>query len=372
MEEVKQVVDEVSKACSYDNTIVKLTMEFREKIKEYESYNWMVKTFRSNILKEQDWVEINKLLKNDINTLNLLKFALERALPDISSKPDFFTLNQSLNFSLKQLKDLGINKYCLEMETIKSKATRRANFIKELKVIVDEFNSIRLQTVPKNESNSIKGINDIQEKLDEHASKIQNIYSNPVTQSDLKFKQEARLFDTKLKHVQAVLEQIVLFQSSFFYLQPIFSGVEIKALSEEKKLFDKVQKYWNEGIMDSINDNEIPLCELYEKDPNLYKLLCENNIVLKTIKKSLEEYLNGKRKLFPRFYFVSDEDLMKILAQSKDPTLIQPHLIKCFEGIYNVVFENESVILAMRNVDGELVPLKNSIDVNEGKYKTLF
>lgn len=67
--------------------------------------------------------------------------------------------------------------------------------------------------------------------------------------------------------------------------------------------------------------------------PGMLEQLVGMNGKLEDIQRSLDMYLETKRQIFPRFYFISNDDLLEILGQSKNPLEIQTHLKKCFDNI---------------------------------------
>ncbi len=106
-----------------------------------------------------------------------------------------------------------------------------------------------------------------------------------------------------------------------------------------------------------LNLKVISLCP----DARLRDQLKECNKLLEQVQKGLSEYLETKRSSFPRFYFLSDDELLQILSQTKDPQAVQPHLRKCFENIYKVKFESDMRISSMSSAEGEEVGLRENI-----------
>jgi dynein heavy chain len=60
---------------------------------------------------------------------------------------------------------------------------------------------------------------------------------------------------------------------------------------------------------------------------------------LEVCQKALEDYLETKRNVFPRFYFCSNELLLHILSVGSDPNAVQDDLENLFDAINRVSFD---------------------------------
>lgn len=74
------------------------------------------------------------------------------------------------------------------------------------------------------------------------------------------------------------------------------------------------------------NPNALVCCQF----PGYLALLEGMDKSLEEIQRALDQYLENKRQQFPRFYFLSNDDLLEILGQSKDPVQVQKHIKKWF------------------------------------------
>ena len=144
----------------------------------------------------------------------------------------------------------------------------------------------------------------------------------------------------KLSLLSDTLDEWQVVQKSWMYLETIFSAEDIqKQLPAESKKFQMVNKTFKQLMRRTF---KYPLCiEAVSRGRATLEALQKANERLEDIQRCLEEYLETKRSAFPRFYFLSNDELLEILSQTRDPQAVQPHMSKCFDAVKKLKFGDE-------------------------------
>lgn len=261
--------------------------------------------------------------------------------------------------SLQNLVSLGFLNAMADVEKIAEKAGKEFGIETALDKMSKAWETVQLVIEPYRDTGTciMKGVDEYMSLLDEHITMTQamafSAFKGP-------FEQRIDNWNTTLQTVSEVIDEWIQLQRNWLYLQPIFDSADInKQLPQEGKRFTTVDKYWR-STMQSAQKGVLAIrfCD----DVRLLERFKEGNKLLEMVQKGLADYLETKRAGFSRFYFLSNDELLEILSETKDPLRVQPHLRKCFEGIKSVDFQPDLTITGMCSPEGEVVPYIKPVD----------
>ena len=257
------------------------------------------------------------------------------------------------SFTLTDLLKIGIETRLKAVEEISAKATGEASIQADLGLLVKEWSEVLLKIVPYRSFKDkfvLSDASEVFEKLEDSLLKIQGMLGSRFVAS---IRAKVESWERRLLLVQSTLEEWLYLQKQWMYLENVFSADDIqKQLPSEYSKFYGIDKYWKEVMFKAFKKPGV--LENITSD-GMLRQFTESNKQLEAIQKLLEDYLDMKRRAFPRFYFLSNDELLEIFSQTRNPQAVQPHLRKCFDNIKAVEFsaDDETSIVAMVSADPE-------------------
>jgi len=219
----------------------------------------------------------------------------------------------SETFKLSGLLDANLLEFRDDVEEIAMSAVKELQIEEKLAGIATDWSDKTLQfSAFKSRGNIILNGGatvELMESLEEAQMVLGSLMASRYVAP---FKEDVQEWITKLSTVSEILEQWVQVQSMWMYLEAVFTSGDIaKQLPQESKRFQGIDKNWVK-IMTKANEQPIVVQYCFGNDV-LQQLLPHLLEQLEMCQKALSGYLDQKRAAFPRFYFVSDPNLLEIL-----------------------------------------------------------
>ena len=256
------------------------------------------------------------------------------------------------HFKLEDCIRMGLTEPLEAIEKVGEVAGKEYMLEQALTGMYGQWEGVLLEILDYRETGTfiVKGSEETIQQIDDQITMTQAIGFSPFKGV---FEQDIADWDRKLNTVSEVIDEWLACQRNWMYLEPIFSSDDIqKQLPLESTRFNTVDQKWRKNMaLAKKNPSVVGFCA----NEKLLVDFQESNKLLELVSKGLNDYLETKRAGFARFYFLSNDELLEILSQTKDPRAVQPHLRKCFEAIAKLKFEDDLAMTQMISGEGEVV-----------------
>jgi dynein axonemal heavy chain len=244
------------------------------------------------------------------------------------------------DFCLKNLLDLELHRFVADVEEIVELATKESKIATQLEKIEAVWTDMKLDFGQHKETDIalINASDELMTALEENMATLQGIQG--MGKYVEHFADTVNKWQNNLGTAESVLMDWLDVQHRWSSLESIFLGSQDirQQLPEDSKRFEEIHAKWL-VLMTEVqeNPNAIEACSHKGRS----ELLETMKLGLEQCEKSLNQYLETKRKAFPRFYFLSNAALLDILSNGYDPQAVQAHLGDCFDNIAKLEFRKD-------------------------------
>ncbi|CAG9829699.1 unnamed protein product [Diabrotica balteata] len=247
-----------------------------------------------------------------------------------------------------------------EYEIVSNGATKEQLLLDQLKGLQQQWEKVNF-TIAKHKVYDIDILIELEEVetiITDHNTIVRDMKSSVfVTPHETQVKD----FISKITKVQETINNWYNVQNILLKLYPIVSLKELsQIIPKETELLKEIINIFKQYL------------SVILKEPNVIKVIEESDIA-KDIINSIDNleivfvgvigYLDKMRDIFPRFYFISNEEFIKAISNSKEMLITQHFLNKLFQNIHHLKV-TDNTIVAVVGINEEQLNFRNILEVD--------
>jgi dynein heavy chain len=241
---------------------------------------------------------------------------------------------KSPNFCLDDLIKLQLYKYADEVNELVDGAQKEAKIEAKLNIIQEVWQTQNFTFKEYKEIPVLGSMEEIVEFVETHSMELMGMMSSKDVEE---FKDRVMGWQKTLKTVDQVIQIWVKVQRNWQRLEPIFlESEDIRAqLPDDSRRFESIDAQFKTLMAEAREEpGVVTACTFEGREELLNTFFTE----IELCEKALNEYLEQKKKIFARFYFVSNQALLDILSNGNNPEKVDEYLGDCFDGMKSLRF----------------------------------
>jgi len=248
-----------------------------------------------------------------------------------------FTVDEKL--LLRDVYNLNLNKYQEDVEEITDQARQEAKMEKTLNKLEETWKDVTFE-FSQHKNTDLKLIRLSEENfemLEENQVAVTSMFSSRYLAT---FEDKCVYWQKSLAGIAEVITVIAEVQRLWSFLENLFIGSEEvkKELPKESEKFVGIDKEVKIILKDG---EQKKIAIIFCNQGNILKRLEDVQNQLTLCEKALNDFMDGKRRAFPRFYFVATADLLDILSNGNAPSKIMCHMPKIFQAIETLYLKED-------------------------------
>ena len=279
---------------------------------------------------------------------------------------------QGGNYTLATLLEMEVYKFEDQIREIMLEAVNTKKLEQQINDIINKRKEIFIPVNP--DKKIIDDFPKIIKSLEECQLLINNVVSSKYAKFCAKGDKNPFKLKTDFEAYLNAIDFLKMFQKKYKYLENILNSGDMKRKLQDNS-FDRIDQEWKSILLKNAG---AAIGKVLDLKINMQKHARSLDI----LQQKIEEQLKVMRNAFERFYFISNDDLLFMLANSKSSEnkngkegieMIKPYLCKIFEDIYDLKYAAQNPNSMSKEINGIVSLVKEELllqkNFNEKKVK---